>query len=133
MSELLKLTDNRLPFADYIGVEYVSASKDQVVAKLNVTADLCTVPAVMHGGAIMAFADTIGAAGAILNLPEGSWTTTIESKTNFVSPAPVDTTVTAEATPVHRGGKTMIWQTRLTSEAGKLIAVVTQTQMVLDK
>ena len=80
----------------------------------------------------MAFADTLGAAGTILNLPEKSWTTTIESKTNFVAPAPVNTTVIGEATPVHRGRRTMIWQTRVTNEAGKLVAIVTQTQMVLD-
>jgi uncharacterized protein (TIGR00369 family) len=125
------LTDNMLPFAKYIGLEFVSASKDKVVAQMRVTAQLCTRPDVLHGGALMAFADTLGAAGTILNLPQGAWTTTIESKTNFIASAPVGATITGEATPVHRGRRTMIWQTRVISPEGKLVALVTQTQMVL--
>ena len=131
MDALLKLTDTPLPFAECIGVKFVSAAKDRVVAELEVKPEHCTVPAVLHGGAIMAFADTVGAAGAILNLQEGFWTTTIESKTNFVSSAPVGSIVTAEATPIHRGRKTMIWQSRLTIDQDRLVALVIQTQMVL--
>jgi uncharacterized protein (TIGR00369 family) len=86
----------------------------------------------LHGGAIMAFADTLGAAATLLNLPEGAWTTTIESKTNFVAPAPEGEEVRGEATPVHRGRRTMIWQTRITTAAGRLVALVTQTQLILD-
>jgi uncharacterized protein (TIGR00369 family) len=93
--------------------------------------DLCTRPAVLHGGAIMAFADTLGALGTIANLPEGAGTTTIESKTNFVAPAPVGTQIIGEATPIHRGRRTMIWQTRITNTEGRLVALVTQTQLVL--
>jgi 1,4-dihydroxy-2-naphthoyl-CoA hydrolase len=85
----------------------------------------------LHGGAVMAFADTLGAAATVLNLPEGKGTTTIESKTNFVGPAPVGVTVIGETTPIHRGRRTMVWQTRITTAEGKLVAVVTQTQMVL--
>ena len=133
MHALQTLTDNMLPFASHIGVEFVSADKDKVVARMVVKPELCTRPDVLHGGALMAFADTIGAAGTILNLPEGAWTATIESKTNFVGPAPVGTTVIGEATPVHRGRRTMIWQTRVTTTEGKLVALVTQTQMVLEK
>ncbi|MBV9777224.1 MAG: PaaI family thioesterase, partial [Acetobacteraceae bacterium] len=70
--------------------------------------------------------------GTILNLPEGAGTTTIESKTNFIGPARVGTAVTGEATPLHRGRRTMVWQTRITSAEGKLVALVTQTQLVLD-
>ena len=88
-------------------------------------------PAVLHGGAIMAFADTLGAMGTIVNLPQGAGTTTIESKTNFVAPAPVGTRVIGEATPVHRGRRTMIWQTRISTAEGRLVALVTQTQLVL--
>ncbi len=95
--------------------------------------ELCTRPDVMHGGAIMAFADTLGAAGTILNLPPEAGTATIKSKTNFIAPAPVGSTVMAETTPVHRGRRTMIWQTRVTTAEGKLVALVTQTQMVLSK
>lgn len=132
MDALLKLTDTPLPFAERIGVKFISAAKDKVVAVLEVRPELCTVPAVLHGGAIMAFADTVGAAGAMLNLQEGFWTTTIESKTNFLSAAPVGSIVRAEATPIHRGRKTMIWQSRLTIDEDKLVALVIQTQMVLE-
>jgi uncharacterized protein (TIGR00369 family) len=93
--------------------------------------DLCTVPAVLHGGAIMAFADTLGAMATIVNLPQGAGTTTIESKTNFVAPAPVGVRVIGEATPIHRGRRTMIWQTRISTAEGRLVALVTQTQLVL--
>ena len=80
----------------------------------------------------MAFADTLGACGTVLNLPEGSGTTTIESKTNFLAPAAVGTKVIGECTALHRGKRTMVWQTRITAEGGRLIAIVTQTQMVLE-
>jgi 1,4-dihydroxy-2-naphthoyl-CoA hydrolase len=86
---------------------------------------------VLHGGAVMAFADTLGAMGTIVNLPQGAGTTTIESKTNFVAPAPVGTRVVGEATPIHRGRRTMIWQTRIATREGRLVALVTQTQLVL--
>src|SRR6202030_2773140 len=96
-----------------LGIEFVSASPEKIVAEMTVREDLCTTPAVAHGGAIMAFADTLGAIGTIVNLPQGAGTTTIESKTNFVAPAPVGTRVIGETTPVHRGRRTMIWQTRI--------------------
>jgi uncharacterized protein (TIGR00369 family) len=79
----------------------------------------------------MAFADTVGALGTIMNLPPNTRTTTIESKTNFLGPAPVNTRITAEATPLHRGKTTQVWQTTIRNESGRLCAVVTQTQMVL--
>jgi 1,4-dihydroxy-2-naphthoyl-CoA hydrolase len=93
--------------------------------------DLCTRPAVLHGGAIMAFADTLGAAATILNLAEGAGTTTIESKTNFIASAPAGSKILGEATPVHRGRRTMVWQTKITNETGRMVALVTQTQLVL--
>ena len=132
MSELDLLKSLALPFAEHIGLQLVSATKERVVAQLPVTKQLCTRPDVLHGGAIMAFADTLGAAGAVLNLPAGAGTTTIESKTNFMGPAALGTTITGEATPVHRGRRTQVWQTRITGENGKLVALVTQTQMVLE-
>ena len=131
MDALARIKQTRLPFAELLGIEVVSASPDKIVAEMTVRDDLCTRPAVLHGGAIMAFADTLGAAGTIVNLPEGAGTTTIESKTNFVTPAPVGTTVVGEATPVHRGRRTMIWQTRVLGPEGRLLALVTQTQLVL--
>ena len=133
MEDLKRLTDLELPFAKHLGMEFVSASADKVVARMLVKPELCTIPAILHGGAIMAFADTLGAAGTVLNLPKGAWTTTIESKTNFVAAAPVGTTVIGEVTPVHRGRRTMVWQTRIMTEDGKLVALVTQTQLVFEK
>ena len=131
MDLLARLTENPLPFAKLLGITFTHAEPDRIVAELLVRNELCTRPAVMHGGCIMAFADTLGAAGTIANLPEGAGTTTIESKTNFLGPAPVGGKVIGEATPVHRGRRTQVWQTRITTEAGKLVALVTQTQMVL--
>jgi len=119
------------PFPTLMGVEVISAEKDAVRAKLVVRPDLCTAGNIMHGGAIMAFADTLGAIGTVLNIPREAGTTTIESKTNFLSAAREGTTVHAEATPVHVGKKTCVFQTRITREDGKLVAIVTQTQMVL--
>jgi uncharacterized protein (TIGR00369 family) len=86
---------------------------------------------VAHGGVLMAFADTMGGAATMLNLPDGAHTTTLESKTNFLAAAPVGSLLLGEATPVHRGRTTMVWQTRVTTEAGRLAALVTQTQLVL--
>ncbi len=132
MSEQPKTLPTGMPFADWLGVKIVSAAPDRVTAEMTVRAELCTNPAVLHGGALMAFADSLGAYATVLNLRDGQGTTTIESKTNFLAPAPVSTTVTAECAAIHRGRRTMVWQTRIMSEQGKLIGIVTQTQMVLD-
>src|SRR5579864_5987964 len=122
---------NSLPFANLLGIEIKDASRDKVTAEMVVREDLCTRPAVLHGGAVMALGDTLGAVATMLNLPEGAGTTTIESKTNFLGPAPGGCTVVAECTPIHRGRRTMVWQTRISTKEGKLVAIVTQTQLVL--
>ena len=122
---------NPLPFARLLGIEITDATPERVTAQLTVRDDLCTRPAVLHGGAIMAFADTLGAVATVLNLPEGAGTTTIESKTNFLASAPNGSIVRAECTPIHRGKRTMVWQTRVSTSEGRLVAVVTQTQLVL--
>ena len=119
-------------FPELIGVRFVEAESDRVVAELDVRDEHCTVPGVMHGGAIMALADTLGGAATALNLPPGAGTTTIESKTNFFAAARAGQTVRAECTPLHRGRRTMVWQTRITSPEGKLLALDTQTQMVIE-
>jgi 1,4-dihydroxy-2-naphthoyl-CoA hydrolase len=119
------------PFPRLMGVEILEATKDRVKGRLSVRADLCTSGHILHGGAIMAFADTLGATGAFLNLPEGAGTTTIESKTNFIGSAKEGSTVEAETLPIHIGRRTSVWQTRIARSDGKLVAVVTQTQMVL--
>lgn len=118
-------------FPGLLGIRLTSAEPDRVTAELTVRDELCTVPGILHGGAIMAFADTLGAVGTVLNLPEGAGTTTIESKTNFFAPGVAGTTITAECIPLHRGRRTQTWQTSIRNPEGRLIAVVTQTQMVL--
>jgi len=132
MDELAKIRNNPLPFSELLGVKIIEASRERVTAELLVRKELCTNPDVLHGGAIMALADTLGACATIVNLKEGQGTTTIESKTNFLAPAPVGTTVKAECAAIHRGRRTMVWQTRVTSAEGRLVAIVTQTQMVLE-
>ena len=118
-------------FPDLLGVRLTEVTPERVLAELTVRPELCTAGGVLHGGAFMAFADTLGAVGTVANLPAGARTTTIESKTNFVGAAKAGSRVIGESTPVHRGRTTMVWQTRITSESGKLLALVTQTQMVL--
>ncbi|HEX4210561.1 MAG TPA: PaaI family thioesterase [Candidatus Binataceae bacterium] len=132
MDGLAILAQNRLPFAELLGIRFVSASPDRIEAVMEVREDLCTTPAVLHGGAIMSLADTLGACATVLNLEDGAGTTTLESKTNFLAPAPVNTSVKAECTPIHRGKRTMVWQTRVTGADGRLVAIVTQTQIVLE-
>lgn len=132
MTPLEKINSMQMPFAQLKGVTFTDADKDQVVARMLVRPDLCTLGHILHGGAIMALADSVGAAATVINLPEDAkGTTTIESKTNFIGGAREGMTVIATATPVHRGRRTQVWQTRLETEDGKLVAVVTQTQMVL--
>ena len=129
--ELDQIPDRELPFSKLLGIEFLSATRDKIVASLVVRPELCTAFDTVHGGCLMAFADTLGATGTIVNLPAGGRTTTLESKTNFIAPAPVGTTLTGEATPIHRGKRTQIWQTRIATPEGRLVALVTQTQMVL--
>ncbi len=132
MDALKSLQDYDLPFARLLGIKIVSAAPERVAAEMLVRDDLCTSPAVLHGGAMMALADTLGACATMLNLAGGATTTTIESKTNFLAPAPVGSTVTAECVAIHRGKRTMVWQTRITGANGRLIGIVTQTQLVLE-
>jgi 1,4-dihydroxy-2-naphthoyl-CoA hydrolase len=119
------------PFADYLGIKLTHISKEKVTGELSVRQELATMPDIIHGGAIMAFADNIGAVATVANLPPGASTTTIESKTNFFAAIPVGDTARAECTPLHRGRTTMVWQTRITRNDGRLCAMVTQTQLVL--
>jgi uncharacterized protein (TIGR00369 family) len=114
-----------------LGLTIIRAEPDVVVAELLVRPEICTLGDTIHGGAIMAFADTVGAVGTVMNLREGQGTTTIESKTNFFAGAKVGTKLTAESVPLHRGRRTQVWETRITNPDGRLVAKVTQTQMVL--
>ena len=116
--------------ADLLGVRFLDTSADRVVAELTIRDDLRTVGGALHGGTLMAFADTVGAAATIVNLPAGASTTTLESKTNFFA-AGRGGIVRAESTPLHRGKRTMVWQTRVTDDTGRLLSLTIQTQMVL--
>ena len=116
--------------AELLGIRFVEAGKDRVVAELTIREDLRTVGGSLHGGTLMAFADTVGATATVLNLPRGAGTTTLESKTNFFA-AGRQGVVRAESVPLHRGKRTMVWQTRMTDESGRLLAQTIQTQMVL--
>ena len=113
-----------------LGIRFVETAAECVVAELAIRDDLRTVGGALHGGTLMAFADTMGAVATVLNLPEGAGTTTLESKTNFFA-AGRNGVVRAESTPLHRGKRTMVWQTRVTDESGRLLSLTIQTQMVL--
>lgn len=133
MSEhLQKLRDRPLPLARTLGIEFTAAQPDLVEAKMLVRQEICTRPDILHGGAVMALADSVGAAATVINLPPGASTTTIESKTNFLAAIAIGDTAIARARPFHRGKTTMVWQTEISRQSdGRLAAVVTQTQLVL--
>jgi uncharacterized protein (TIGR00369 family) len=114
-----------------LGVELVEATPDRVVAQLRVRPAVATTGGILHGGAVMALADTLGAVGTYLNLPAGHTTTTIESSTKFLGAAPGGSLVTGEATPLHKGRTTQVWQTAIRREDGRLCAMVIQTQLVM--
>jgi 1,4-dihydroxy-2-naphthoyl-CoA hydrolase len=119
-------------FPGLMGVRLVSVEAERVLAELAVRPDLCTAGGILHGGAYMAFADTLGAVGTVVNLPAGKRTTTTDSSTKFIGSAKVGSTVTGESLALHRGRTTQVWQTSVRSAEGKLLAVVTQTQLVID-
>ena len=119
-------------FPGLMGVRVVACAADRVTAEMDVRSDLCTAGGILHGGAYMAFADTLGAVGTLVNLAPGKRTTTTDSSTKFIAGARLGTTVTGESVALHRGRTTMVWQTSIRNVEGKLCAVVTQTQLVLD-
>jgi uncharacterized protein (TIGR00369 family) len=125
MTEALRGT-----LGEVLGIRFVETNKDRVVAELTIRDELRTVGGALHGGTLMAFADTVGAAATIVNLPAGAGTTTLESKTNFFAAGRAGV-VRAESTPLHRGKRTMVWQTRVTDDGGRLLSLTIQTQMVL--
>ena len=131
MDLIARLQQDLPPLPRWMGIAVTAAEPERVVAELTVREDLCTAGDIMHGGAIMAFADTVGALGTAVNLREGQGTTTVESKTNFFAASSVGARLIAETIPLHRGRRTQVWETRITNEQGRLVAKVTQTQMVL--
>lgn len=118
-------------FSRFLGIELISYSRDRIDAALVVREEMANRNGLLHGGAIMAFADNLGGTAASLNLPEGAMTTTVESKTNFLRPVPIGHRANAVCVPLHRGRTTSVWQTSVHDEDGRLAAVVTQTQMTL--
>jgi uncharacterized protein (TIGR00369 family) len=128
---MLKDAEQQPAYAEFLGIKITSLSADRVTAELVVRPELNNRFGIMHGGAIMGFADNLGGTAATANLPEGAQTTTIESKTNFFGAIPIGDVAKAECTPLHRGRTTMVWQTKITRGDGRLAAIVTQTQLVL--
>ncbi len=118
-------------FPGLMGLQLTEVGPERVVATMKVRPDLCTGGETLHGGAVMAFADTLGAVGTFVNLPRDARTTTVASSTKFIGAAPRGSTVTGESTALHRGRTTMVWETLIRLETGKLCAVVTQTQLVI--
>ena len=119
-------------FPGLMGIRLLEVSPDRVVAEMKVRPDLCTAGGICHGGAYMAFADTAGAVGTVMSLPKGARTTTTDSSTKFIAAAKKGSTITAEAVALHRGRTTHVWQTSIRREDGKLCAVVTQTQLIIE-
>jgi 1,4-dihydroxy-2-naphthoyl-CoA hydrolase len=133
MTDIAQLQELLRPlFPGLMGVRLVAATPERVAAEMEVRSELCTAGGILHGGAHMAFADTLGAVGTILNLAPGKRTTTTDSSTKFIAGARVGTVVSGESVALHRGRTTMVWQTSITNADGRLCAVVTQTQLVLD-
>ena len=132
MSLIDRINANPLPFAQLLGIEFISAEADSLAARMLIRPDLCTMGGIAHGGAIMSFADTLAGAAAFINLPDGAkGTTTLESKTNFIAAAPAGSTLIGHSTLVHQGRRTSVWQTRVATEDGKLVALTLQTQMTV--
>ena len=129
-AQLQQVIDALLP--GLMGVTLLECTPERVVAEMTVRPDLCTAGGILHGGATMAFADTLGAMGTVMNLPRGKRTTTTDSSTKFLGSAKVGTVVRGESTPLHRGRTTNVWQTSVFNADGKLCAVVSQTQLILD-
>jgi 1,4-dihydroxy-2-naphthoyl-CoA hydrolase len=132
MSLIDRINAYPLPFAQLLGIEFISAEANSLAARMLIRPELCTIGGIAHGGAIMSFADTLGAAAAFISLPvDAKGTTTAESKTNFVASAPAGSTVVGRTTLIHRGKKTQIWQTLVATEDEKLVALIVQTQINL--
>ncbi len=125
--------DHPTPLAETLGIELDIVTPDLVTASMKVGHGLCTIPDILHGGAMMAFADNVGAVATFVNLPEGATTTTIESKTNFLAAIEEGDIATIRCEPIHRGRSTMVWQSKVYQGNGRLAAIIMQTQIVKHK
>jgi len=118
-------------FPGHVGIRLTEAREDEVRGELTVAEHHCNGVGVLHGGAIMALADTLGAVGAVLNLPAGASTSTVESKTNFLRPAKVGDCIYAASRLVNKGRTLMLWQTEVRDSRQQLLALVSQSQIIL--
>jgi 1,4-dihydroxy-2-naphthoyl-CoA hydrolase len=119
------------PFTRLLGIKIIDWTAERTESELHVRDDLCNRRGVMHGGAVMAWGDTLGGMTASAALTDSQTTATIESKTNFFAPIPKGETARAVCVPLHSGRTTIVLQTNITRSDGKLAAIVTQTQIVL--
>jgi uncharacterized protein (TIGR00369 family) len=132
-SMLAALQRRQPPFSRKVGIHFVEATPDRVIAEMQVEADMCNNMKSLHGGAMMSLADTAGAMSTAVTLTEGQGTTTIESKSNFFAPVALGDVAVAEAIPLHKGRTTYVWETRITRKSdGRLAALITQTQLILN-
>jgi uncharacterized protein (TIGR00369 family) len=129
--DLDAIAQDQPPFAQWLGMRLTSHSQDLVEGELLVRPELTNRNGVLHGGALMGFADNLGGTASFLNLGAGDHATTIESKTNFFRPIKEGTTAKGRCVALHRGRRTSVWQTTVTTEDGKLAAVITQTQLIV--
>ncbi len=129
---MMENAEKQPPYAQFLGIRVTHISPERVTAEIVARPEFNNRHGIMHGGAIMSFADNLGGTATTANLKPGQTTATIESKTNFFAGIPIGDTATAECIPLHRGAKTMVWQTKITRSDGRLAAIVTQTQIVLE-
>lgn len=125
-------TDKLSPYAAMLGIRWVSLAKDKIVAEMPIRADMANLNGTAHGGAILSLLDQVAGMGARQNLATTQSTVTVESKTNFFSTIPLGDVAHAEGVPLHVGRTTSVWLTRITRGDGKLAAICTQTQLVLE-
>ena len=130
LAQLQALIDRMYP--GHLGIKLLEVGPTRVVAELEARPELCTTGDMLHGGVYMGFADTLGAVGTFLNLKPGQRTTTTDSSTKFMAAARIHSRVRGESVPLHRGRTTMVWHTEIRNAEGKLCAVVTQTQLIMD-
>ena len=127
---LKDINKNQPQFGIFIGMEVISIEGTKTIGKIKVNKSLSNRNGVMHGGAIMSFADNLAGTSTILNMPKDFNTTTIESKTNFFRAISVGETITAECEIIHNGNKTKVLQTKIFREDKKLAAIIIQTQLI---
>lgn len=129
---LVQIANAQPPFARWLGLEVTHVEPDRIEARVTVTPEMANRNGVMHGGAVSGLIDNVGGTASFVNLRDGEGTTTVEAKTNFFRPISIGETIQIIAEPLHKGRKTHVWQIKVVRADGKVAAVATQTQMILD-